>query len=186
MSEEKKGFFGFFKGNSADPPEQKPADKDEIIDFTTTFTQTLLDKMGFFTVVKLQPTKEEEEIHLEIKGDEMGLIIGKEGVTLNALQLLVNIVALKKFGPHSRIVLDAEDYRQKRLSRLEEIAKKAADTANQSGREVVLEPMSPAERRIIHITLKEDKRITTRSIGQGNDRKVIVSSVKRKDNFFLP
>lgn len=186
MAEEKKGFFGLFRSGSSKeeaPIESVPAQ--DIADFGVDFLQLLLDKMGFFTVVKPQSVSP-EEIILEIKGDEIGLIIGKEGNNLNALQYLVNIAASKKFGQHTRLYLDTEGYRKKRQSHLEEIAQKAADTATQSGREVVLQPMSPSERRIIHIFLKDDQRVTTRSIGLGNERKIVVSAVKRKDNFFIP
>lgn len=186
MSEERKGFFGLFKGSHSDSKEATASAKpEEVDDWAATFLQTLLDKMGLFTVVKTSRA-DAEEISLEIKGDEMGIIIGKEGTTLNSLQLFINSAASKKFGVHPRISLDAEEYRQKRKAHLEEIAKKAADTASQSGREIMLDPMPPAERRIVHLSLQEDKRVTTRSIGRGADRKVVVGAVKRKDNFFLP
>ena len=190
MAPEKKGIFGFMMGNSTKKEETKEekqentVDFKEISEFVGDFTQLLLDKMGFFTVVKVNSASL-EEITLEIKGDEIGLIIGKEGGNLNAIQYLVNIAAYKKFGQHTRVYLDAEGYRKKRQSHLEEIAGKAADTATQSGREVVLQPMTPSERRIVHIFLKDDARITTRSIGLGNERKVVISAVKRKDNFYI-
>jgi spoIIIJ-associated protein len=185
MVEEKKGFFGLFKGTPAKDENKAGGSEQEVADFGVDFTQQLLDKMGFFTVVKVFSITK-EEITLEIKGDEIGLIIGKEGGTLNALQLLVNTSSSKKFGQHARINLDVEGYRKKRQNHLEEIAQKAADTATQSGREVVLQPMSPAERRIVHLFLKDDQRVTTRSIGTGNDRKIVISAIKRKDNFFIP
>jgi spoIIIJ-associated protein len=117
-----------------------------------------------------------DEVVLDIKGSDLGILIGKHGQTLGALQLLVALMSNKGQEPRKRVLLDAEGYRARREQALRAMAQKAARKAQQTGREVVLEDLAPSERRIIHTTLAEEEGVTTRSVGEDPYRKVVVSA----------
>jgi spoIIIJ-associated protein len=105
----------------------------------------------------------------------MGIIIGKRGTTLNALQFLTSLVANKESGEYKKIVLDVEGYRKKREKILRELALKVAKKVKETKKSIALEPMPPSERKIIHSTLQNDSRIKTHSEGEEPYRRVIVS-----------
>ena len=134
----------------------------------------ILDLMGFFNVVKVVEY-EETFVSLDIKGDDMGRIIGKEGSTLQSLQILLRSILSKKFKQPINVVLDASGYRDKREDSLKILAKEVAEEAISTNKEVVLRPMNSWERRIVHLTLQENTAVKTESIGQGQDRQVVVS-----------
>lgn len=110
-------------------------------------------------------------------GDDLGLLIGKRGQTLAALQLITAMMANREQPPENRkkVILDAQGYRERRERALESMARNAADRAKRSGREVRLEALAPRERRIVHLTLAEDPGVSTRSEGEDPERVVIVS-----------
>ncbi|MBM3940742.1 MAG: protein jag, partial [SAR202 cluster bacterium] len=111
---------------------------------------------------------------IEIEGADAGLLIGRRGETLQSFQFLVNMSLNRQGGENARVVLDVEQYRQRRQSQLRAMAQRMAERAVQSGRTVTLEPMSPADRRIIHMTLAENKKVITESVGDGNERRVTI------------
>ena len=111
---------------------------------------------------------------IDIAGDDSGLLIGRRGQTLQSLQFVVNMIIRKEFGESARVVLDVERYRQRREASLRDMASKVADRVQQTGRSITLEPMSAADRRIIHISLSEREGISTESVGFGDDRKVSI------------
>ena len=111
---------------------------------------------------------------IDIEGDDAGLLIGRRGETLQALQFLVNIIARASISEPTRISVDVERYLQRRDQTLKELAQKVADRVATSGRGVSLEPMSPRERRVIHITLADNTEVSTYSQGIGPDRKVFI------------
>ncbi|MGI6328076.1 MAG: RNA-binding cell elongation regulator Jag/EloR [Dethiobacteria bacterium] len=118
----------------------------------------------------------EEELFFNISGKELGLLIGKRGSTLNALQYLMNVILHRQFAlAESRVIIDIENYREKRKVTLEQLAKNLASKVMRTKKEVVLEPMTPQERRIIHIALKNNKNVVTYSYGDDPHRKVIIS-----------
>jgi spoIIIJ-associated protein len=117
-----------------------------------------------------------EEVVLDIQGSDLGLLIGKHGQTLGALQLLVALITNKGQEQPKRIVVDAQGYRARREEALVAMAQNAAHKAKQTGRDVVLEDLGPNERRIIHTTLADQPGVTTRSIGEDPYRKVVVSA----------
>src|SRR3954465_6760871 len=129
--------------------------------------RTLLDKMHVEHEVVASET--EERITLEVKGPETGLIIGKKGQTLDSLQYLVNKIVSKKAGEGEGkgVTVDAEGYRARRAEALVELAHKLAEKAKRAGRPVAADPMSAADRRVIHVTLAEMAGLTTRSEGEG-------------------
>lgn len=118
---------------------------------------------------------------IDLAGDDSGLLIGHRGQTLQALQFLVNLIVRQKFGESVRVVLDVEHYRQRRETSLRDMATKVATRVVQSSRSITLEPMSPADRRIVHITLAEHSGVTTESTGEGEDRKVTIMPKRKED-----
>jgi spoIIIJ-associated protein len=115
-------------------------------------------------------------IRFELSGSSAGLLIGKGGRTLDALEYLVNRIVLRdETGPApSRIELDVEQYRARRAEALADLARRAASKAMHTGRPVLLDPMSPRERRLIHLALKDDRGVVSESDGQGDSRRVVV------------
>ena len=111
---------------------------------------------------------------IDLNGDDSGLLIGRRGQTLQALQFLVNLIVRKEFGEEVRVALDVERYRERRETSLRDMASKVAARVVQTSRSVTLEPMSPADRRIVHTTLTDFPGVTTESMGVGEDRKVTI------------
>jgi spoIIIJ-associated protein len=136
--------------------------------------QEILDAMP--ANAKAELTREDDEQALiNLSGEDLGMLIGKHGNTLAALQHLVGLITARKTGVHKRIVLDAEGYRERREEALRGMAKRAARRAIESGREVSLDPLPANERRIVHIALAEDKRVTTTSVGEDPFRRLIIA-----------
>jgi spoIIIJ-associated protein len=140
---------------------------------------------GLFKTIGVDiSTKGEEDegnIHIEIVSDSAGLIIGKRGKTLEALQLLTNIVVNKNEKSWKKVVLDIENYRDRRENTLRELAFKVAGKVKKTQKAQLLEPMNPFERRVIHMALQDDPHVATKSEGAGNLKKVRVY-LKRRNN----
>ena len=111
---------------------------------------------------------------IDISGEDSGLLIGRRGQTLQSLQFVVNLIVRREFGEGVRVVLDVERYRQRREASLRDMANKVAERVIQTGRSITLEPMSAADRRIIHVSLADREDISTESVGFGEDRKVSI------------
>ena len=120
----------------------------------------------------------EKFVTLKLHGPDMGILIGKHGQTLDALQYLTNLVANKNSSERIRIIIDVEDYRELRIETLSRLAVRLADKVKRNGERVVLEPMNPHERKIIHMALQNDRRITTLSEGEEPYRKVVIELKK--------
>ena len=118
---------------------------------------------------------------VNITGTDLGILIGRRGDTLEALQFLTNLAVAKKLADRSRIVIDVEGYRKRREETLISLAKRLADRVKKSGNRVVLEPMSPQERRIIHTALQNEWNVSTYSEGEEPNRRVVIS-LKRSNN----
>lgn len=112
---------------------------------------------------------------IDIQGEDAGLIIGRRGETLRALQFLVNLMLSKGEGEHIPVQVDVEQYRERRQRQLTTLAERTAERAIESGRPVTLEAMSPADRRIVHLALVEERGVTTESSGEGPGRRVTIS-----------
>jgi len=117
----------------------------------------------------------EDEVHVELFGEDIALVIGKHGDTLDALQLLVAIIANRGSRTTARIVLDAEQYRDRRTRALESAAHSHAAKAKQTGREVVIRDLKAFERRVIHLALRSDPEVETYSEGEGRQRNLVIS-----------
>lgn len=133
---------------------------------------------GVFKGMGLSVTMEcmmnEERIHINLCGDGLGILIGKHGQTLDALQYLTNLAAGKSFRHHYFVLLDVENYRERRQDTLEALAKRLAGKVKRTGEEVRLEPMAAGERRIIHLALQDDHSVVTESEGEAPYRYVVI------------
>lgn len=129
--------------------------------------------MGLEVRVDVQHTRDATTLH--IFGPDLGLMIGRRGQTLDSLQYLANIVANRVSSSYIRIILDAENFRERRKKTLEELADRLAGRVIRSRKEVVLEPMSPQERKVIHAKLQDHKLVKTYSKGEEPNRRVVIS-----------
>ncbi|TET41207.1 MAG: protein jag [Elusimicrobia bacterium] len=122
---------------------------------------------------------EGEKVVADIKSENGAILIGKKGQTLNALQLIVNLIVNRDEKTRTKVIVDTENYRQRRENALVKMAGEVADEVKSKGRSRELEPMNPAERRVIHLALKDDRDVETTSQGEGNFRRVVVSPKKK-------
>lgn len=118
-------------------------------------------------------------LYINLVGKDVGSLIGKRGQTLDSIQYLASIVQNKDGGKHTRVIINAEKYREKREKTLQQLAKRLSDKCIRTGKNVRLEPMNPYERKVIHSTLQNNPRVTTRSEGVEPNRRVIIELVKR-------
>ena len=143
------------------------------------FLIDVLKAMGMGAVELTTTIDEDGALAIEMKGDNMGILIGKRGQTLDSLQYLTNRVANKCQDGYVRVKLDTEDYRRRRKQTLENLAKNIAYKVKRSRKPVSLEPMNPYERRIIHSALQADDRVSTHSEGEEPYRRVVVTPNRR-------
>ena len=163
------------------PAEKKPAREEFVFDpeeQKQTAEEAKAFLAGVFSSMHLTVTMEcmmsEERILINLHGDGLGILIGKHGQTLDALQYLTNLAAGKSFRHHYFVLLDVENYRERRKDTLEALAKRLAGKVKRTGEEVRLEPMAAGERRIIHLALQDDHAITTESEGEAPYRYVVI------------
>lgn len=171
LEEPSKGFFGL----GSKEARVKVTQIDDAEDKAKAFLQKILAQFKIQADVVIR--REEDLLKINILGqdsDEMGVLIGKRGKTLDALQYLVSLVVNAKRENFLKIILDTEDYRVRREEILKDLAHKMAERAVKRGRSVRLDPMNPYERRIIHATLQTDDRIETYSIGEEPYRRIII------------
>jgi spoIIIJ-associated protein len=116
---------------------------------------------------------------LDIDGDDLGILIGRRGQTLATLQYMVNLIVSRRLKSGAHVVIDVAGYRQRREEELKSLALRIAEIVKSSKRAITLEPMSPGERRVVHLTLRDDPEIITQSVGEEENRKVIISLRRR-------
>ena len=149
-------------------------------DGTAKRAQKFLD--GIFSIigeeVSVDVKENGKDMSIELSGPDMGVVIGKRGETLDALQHLTSLVVNRGDLDFVKVSIDTENYREKRVKALESLAKKLAAKVVRSGRNTSLEPMNAYERRIIHATLQDHDKVTTYSVGQGVRRKVVIALKK--------
>jgi spoIIIJ-associated protein len=169
-----KGLFGFIGTKPARVRVTvKPMDPMKV---ALDFLQNIFDLMKL--EVQIEKISGQDHMGFNIRGNDLGILIGKHGQTLDALQYLTNLTANRDSESKVRIVLDVEDYRQRRTETLNRLAVRLADTVKRRGEKVVLEPMSPNERKIIHMALQDDNRIITYSEGEEPYRKIVIALKK--------
>ncbi|MBQ7795286.1 MAG: protein jag [Lachnospiraceae bacterium] len=176
-----KGSAGILGGLIGAKPAVIRAKKIETIDDKATdFLKDVFGAMGLSVDVDVKLNEEEKELEINLSGDEMGILIGKRGQTLDSLQYLVSLVVNKESEDYLRVKLDTENYRERRKETLETLAKNIAYKVKRTRRPVSLEPMNPYERRIIHSALQNDKYVFTRSEGEEPFRHVVIA-LKREE-----
>ena len=173
LDEGAKAFLGLIGGKQARIRVTLRDKRDEKGQATVEFLQGMLERMGIVCSVD-HKWEEDDILKIEIQSDELGLVIGRRGETLDALQYLVSL-AMNRNVEWTRIILDAEGYRGRREETLRNLALRLADRVRRTGRRAVLDPMNAMERRIIHMTLQEDQRIHTHSEGVAPYRRVIIA-----------
>ena len=167
-----------FLGIGAKPAIIKATVKCSVEDNVKSFLNDVFEAMNMTVVVDVKFNEEEKTMDIDLSGDEMGVLIGKRGQTLDSLQYLVSLVVNKETEDYIRVKVDTENYRQRRKDTLENLAKNIAYKVKRTKRTVSLEPMNPYERRIIHSALQNDKYVSTHSEGDEPFRRVVVTLKK--------
>lgn len=160
--------------NSVDATDLTDEQIDAIADEAIATIKKIADCCGAPNIEIEEYEGDEGEVILDIVGDDLAFLIGRHGRTIDALQTVTSAIVTKKMGIHFPITVDVEGYRHRRKQKVIEIAMKAAERAKRSGRSVSLRPMSPQERRIVHIALREVQGVTSSSEGIGEKRHVVV------------
>ena len=159
----------------------KPVDTDEVKDFL----EKVFAAMDMKVQISITQKPEDHELDIDLEGDDMGVLIGKRGQTLDSLQYLASLVVNKGSDDYIRVKVDTENYRERRKATLENLAKNIAQKVKRTRKPVSLEPMNPYERRVIHSALQNDKFVCTHSEGEEPYRRVVVTLKEgvRLDNY---
>ncbi|HEY8171728.1 MAG TPA: RNA-binding cell elongation regulator Jag/EloR [Dehalococcoidia bacterium] len=170
---------------SADRAEPAEGEAGEGVEDEAEFAAQMLDKllemMGVTADVSIRDPETAGDglgmavAVLDVEGEDLGLLIGRRGETLTSLQYLLNLMASRQLGQRAFFTVDVEGYRRRRERTLTQLARRMADQVKRTHRPVMLEPMPPNERRIIHLALSEDRTVSTSSVGEGDDRKIEIS-----------
>lgn len=172
-----KGSSGFL-GIGSKPAVIKIRKKFTVVDVVRTFLDDVFHAMNMEVEIVINPSEDSKVIDVDLKGGDMGVLIGKRGQTLDSLQYLVNLAANKHSEEYVKVKLDTEDYRKRRKETLENLAKNIAYKVKRTKRPISLEPMNPFERRVIHSALQGDKYVSTHSEGEEPFRHVVVTLKK--------
>ena len=168
------GFLGIGSKNAVIKARKKFSIEDSVREFLT----KVFDAMQLEVEILIKVDEENKLIDVELKGDEMGILIGKRGQTLDSLQYLTNLAINKHSDQYYKVKVDTEDYRKRRRDTLENLAKNIPYKVKRTKCSVALEPMNPFERRIIHSALQNDRYVTTFSEGEEPYRHVVVALKK--------
>lgn len=165
------GFLGIGSKNAVIKVRKKFSVEDNVREFLT----SVFRAMNLEVELIIKVNEEDKLIDVELKGEDMGILIGKRGQTLDSLQYLTNLAVNKSSENYYRVKVDTEDYRKRRKETLENLAKNIAFKVKRTKRSVALEPMNPFERRVIHSALQNDRFVTTHSEGDEPYRHVVVT-----------
>jgi len=176
ISRGKSGILGI-GGEPAKVKVAKLLDPSDSVLIAQEIINNILSKLNVLATSYIQPPTEEDEgrTHFEIEGDDAGLLIGRRGETLQSFQFLVNFILRSRLQEHIPVILDVEGYILRRNKTLKTLALRMADRVIRYRNSVTLDPMSPSERRIIHMALSNHNNVSTESIGNGSDRKVTIN-----------
>ena len=174
-----KGSSGFL-GIGSKPAVIRVRRKFTMEDCVRDFLTQVFDAMDLTVDISVEVEEDNHTVNVELKGDEMGVLIGKRGQTLDSLQYLTSLALNRHTDEYVKVKLDTEDYRKRRKETLENLAKNIAYKVKRTKRPVSLEPMNPFERRVIHSTLQNDKYVSTHSEGEEPHRHVVVTLKKDK------
>lgn len=161
-----------------DPASISDEELDRIADTAIEALQGILKYFDIGEVTIDEYDGDEGELILDITGDDLAVLIGRHGKTLDALQLVVSAITVRSIGYRYPVVIDVEGYKARQRQKLENIARSSANRAASQHRSIKLRPMTPYERRIVHIALRDDSRVETASEGEGADRHVVVIPVE--------
>jgi spoIIIJ-associated protein len=170
LEQPSKGLFGWIGTKDAKVELEKIPDP---LEETEKFLHEVFQAMKID--VTLESLPDNEGYRIDLRGKELGILIGRRGQTLDALQYLANIVANRYSSTHLRIALDAENFRERRKKTLEDLAVKLASRVVRTQKEVVLEPMPPQERKVIHSRLQNHSQVKTSSRGEEPNRRIVIS-----------
>ena len=174
-----KGSSGFL-GIGSKPAVIRVRRKFTMEDCVRDFLTQVFDAMDLTVDISVEVEVDNHTVNVELKGDEMGVLIGKRGQTLDSLQYLTSLALNRHTDEYVKVKLDTEDYRKRRKETLENLAKNIAYKVKRTKRPVSLEPMNPFERRVIHSTLQNDTYVSTHSAGEEPHRHVVVTLKKDK------
>ena len=166
---------------AANPAPAKPVDTAEV----QNFLEKVFAAMDMKVAITITQKPEDHEVNIDLEGDDMGVLIGKRGQTLDSLQYLTSLVVNKGSDEYIRVKVDTENYRERRKATLENLARNIAQKVKRTRKPVSLEPMNPYERRVIHSALQNDKYVCTHSEGEEPYRRVVVTLKEgvRLDNY---
>lgn len=153
------------------PPAERDSEAEQLVAEVLDY---FLATMGVVAETYVRDDTEDGSLVFEIEGEDAGLLIGRRGETLQALQFLVRMVVSRQLGRKAYVMIDVEDYRQRRADMLRRLARRTAGRVASSGRASALDPMPPGERRIVHMSLASNNRVKTESEGEGNQRRVVI------------
>lgn len=168
LDEGSKGFLGL----GAKEAKIRVTKKNDVVEVAKTFLNNVLKEMNINAEIEVALV--DESLHVNMIGEDMAILIGKRGQTLDSLQYLLSLVVNKNRDDYLRVILDTENYRAKRKETLESLAEKLAMKVKKSRKNVILEPMNPYERRIIHSALQNNPSVSTKSEGDEPYRKVVI------------
>lgn len=169
-----KGSVGFL-GIGSKPAVIKIWKKFSLEEFVKGFLHDIFNAMDLEVEIIINKSEDEKNIDVELKGNEMGVLIGKRGQTLDSLQYLTNLAVGKQVNEFVKVKIDTEDYRKRRRETLENLARNIAYKVKRTKRPVSLEPMNPFERRVIHSALQNDRYVSTHSEGEEPFRHVVIT-----------
>lgn len=169
------GFLGFIGKQDAVIKVRK---KNSLLDDTYEFLNKLFTAMNLEVNSKIDYDEDDRTMNIDFSGEEMGILIGKRGQTLDSLQYLISLVVNKESDSYIKVKVDTEDYRERRKQTLENLAKNLSYKVKRTRRPVTLEPMNPYERRVIHSALQNDRYVETHSEGDEPYRKVVITLKK--------
>ena len=180
IERESNGFLGLIGKKDAVIKARK---KSNLIDDTLEFLDKMFAAMNMEVKSTIDYNEESRTMNIDFSGEEMGILIGKRGQTLDSLQYLVSLVVNKESDSYIKVKVDTEDYRERRKATLENLAKNLSYKVKRTRRPVTLEPMNPYERRIIHSALQNDRYVETHSEGEEPYRKVVITLKRREREF---
>ena len=174
------GIFGLGRSKAKIKAALRSEPEESLLPQAQEILENLLDKMG--EPAKVTAQTEDDRINLKIETEDAGLLIGKQGQTLDALQYLVTKILAKKTRSKVRVSIDVEAYRARHNQALAHLALKYGEKVKRSGKPVTLDPMNPYDRRIVHLALQGDKELKTMSLGEGLYKKVVISPAKKRES----
>lgn len=182
IEKESNGILGLF----SKPAKIRVKVKESVDNIAVSFLKSIFEAMNIEAFVKVVYIQEENTLDIDVSGEDMGVLIGKRGQTLDSLQYLTSLVVNKESGSYVKVKLDTENYRARRKETLENLARNISYKVKRTRKSVSLEPMNPYERRVIHSVLQNDKYVETHSEGDDPFRRVVITLKKSTKDYSKP